>query len=144
MTVFLPLNCVCVFSWPGACLGSRDTSAKVRCSAPAWRACGMCCFGSALHAAGTSCSCELLWSHHSSSSLGSQSCAFEHLSDLSDISSNTCMSGCFFILCGSTQLLATCNTQLGMRHPRIPSGQCSAGVGTQSTLLEWPPSFLSL
>lgn len=30
---------------------------------------------------------------------------------------NSWLSGCCFILCKSTKLLATCNTQLGLRHP---------------------------
>lgn len=85
---------------------------------------GCAALGVLSRAAGTSCSCELLWSHHSSSSPGSQTCAFEPLSGLRGCRSsqrrscpNTWLSGCCFILCKSTELLATCNTQLGLRHP---------------------------
>lgn len=110
-----------VFSWPGACLGSRDTSAKVRCSFLAWCVCVWDvllweCFPVLLgHPAAVSCSGV-------TTPLPPQAARPVLLSlckvcVAAGAATNTWLSGCCFILCKSTKLLATCNTQLGLRHP---------------------------
>lgn len=127
-TGFPMLDYVHILFWTGACLGSRDTSAKVRCSAPARCVCvGCAVLGELPHAAGSSCSYKLLWSHHSSSSPAKNvhlsscqadalhACSSNHL--LSYIHAKPQGSRCCFILCRSTELWSACSTQLSLRHP---------------------------
>lgn len=128
---------------------------KVLCSCTVCVGCAVS--GPCSCAAGTSCGYKLLWSHRLSSSPASQNCAFEQLSG-------------WQLAC--TQEPPPTRKHLGVRllcfthsfppvqihwvaeymqyparleRSRVPSGQCSAGIGTQSVLLEWPPSsFLHL
>lgn len=127
---FLLLNPVHVLLCTGACLGSRDTSVKVRCSTQALCVCRVCCLRST-----SPCCWDVLWLQDSLKSpltfLLSQPrlctrvavslVALMCVGTITQAHANTegsscCVSPTVFLLYRSIKLLSMCNTQLGLRN----------------------------
>lgn len=149
------LNYINILFWTGACLGSRDTSAKVRCSAPAWCVYVGCAVSGALsRAAGTSWVTSF---SEVTAPLPPQPAKTVHLSSCQADGLHACRKQAPTFMQTTRGLVAVFHpVQIHwvaeyVQHPArletstVLSRQYSAGIGTQNTLLEWPPSsFLSL